>query len=152
MNEVAKELQQKIVRLEKYILQRPQEDFPMIHWLEGSMYYRAIFIPKGKLITGAKHRLEHTCVSIGDIEVSTDFGMKRLTGYNHFWAEAGKKRIGFTFEDTIWLTIHWTDQKTLEGIEEWLSFPDEHKLLAMVRDRRNRGILHRSNMPQLIEH
>lgn len=143
------QLQERIQVLEKHILKRPQTDCPMHHWLDGQYYYRAIFIKQGMLITGARHRLDHECVAIGDILVSTDLGLKRLTGYTRLWAEAGKKRIGLTLQDTIWLTIHWTDHPTLDGIEEWLSFPEEHKALAAVRARRNSRTLQRSNLPEL---
>lgn len=152
MMPTVQELQHRIVVLEQNILKRPQEDCPMTHWLEGQYYYRSIFIRAGMLITGACHRLEHECVSIGDILVSTDVGMKRLTGYNRLWAEAGKKRIGFALADTVWTTIHWTDQPSLDGIEEWLSYPEEHKALAAVRARRNSRTLQRSNLPEELTH
>jgi hypothetical protein len=149
MKELAAALQGQIANLEQQILQRPQVDCPMLHWIDGPYYYRAILVRKDTLITGAKHRLEHECVSIGDIQVSTDLGMKRLTGYHRFWADAGKKRVGLALEDTIWVTIHWTNQPTVEGIEEWLSYPEEHKALAAVRARRNSRTLQASNLPEL---
>ena len=143
------QLQTRIVKMEKQILLREQTDCPMHHWLEGEYYYRAILIRRGMLITGARHRLEHECIAIGDILVSTDLGLKRIRGYTRLWAEAGKKRIGFALQDTIWVTVHWTDQSSLERIEEWLSYPEEHKALAAVRARRNSRTLQRSNLPEL---
>jgi hypothetical protein len=142
-------LQEKIVSLEKEILRHPQQGCPMRHWLQDGYYYRAIFIAKGMLITGARHRLEHECLCLGDLLVSTDVGMKRLRGYTRLWAEAGKKRIGLALEDTIWLTIHWTNRESLDEIEEWLSFPEEHKALAAVRERDKSLTLRASNVRQL---
>ena len=145
-----KELQEKIQRMEEENLKLPQVDFPMIQWIEDDMLTRAIFIPKGYMITGARHRFEHECISIGDINVSTDFGVKRLRGYHRFWAQANKKRIGWALEDTIWVNRLWTDQKTLEGIEEWACCKEDHIGLAAVRDRRNSRTLLASNVPQLL--
>jgi len=151
MNDLMQVLQQRIRSMEAELLQQPQVDFPLLHWIEADRYYRAIFIPAGCILTGAVHRLEHECMSLGSILVSTDSGMRHLSGYNRFWAEAGKKRIGLALEDTIWLNIHWTNQKSLEGIEEWLSYPEEHKLIQAVRERRNnQGGLQRCNLPQLM--
>ena len=142
-------LQEKILRLEEQILQLPQVDVPMMHWIEGDTYYRAILVRKGITITGARHRFPHECICIGDILVSTDIGVTRLQGYTRLWAEGGKKRVGSAVEDTIWLTKHWTNRNSLEGMDEWLTFPDEHEALALVRDRRNSCALQASNVPQL---
>lgn len=147
MNELlVKELQQQVVQLEEEILKCPQVDVPMLHWVEGNCYYRAILVCKNTLITGARHLSEHECISIGCIAVSTDNGMKVLTGHHHFWSQAGKKRVGLALEDTIWLTKHWTNRQSLEGKEEEISFPEEHEKLAEVRSRNNRRSLLGSNV------
>ena len=145
-------LQSQIKLLEVSLLECPQVEVPMIHWLVGHFYHRAILVRKDTLITGARHLQEHECLSIGDISVSTDVGVKRLQGYHRLWAQAGKKRVGYAHENTIWVTTHWTDQLTLIGKEEELSFPEEHKLLAEARSRRNRGTLLNSNAHGLIPH
>lgn len=145
MNTPALVLQRQIERLEEHILTLPQVDFPVSEWFEGSYYYRAIFIPANHTLTGARHRFEHECVCIGDIMVSTDTGVRRLSGYNRFWAEGGKKRVGSTLKDTIWLTVHWTPKLSLDNMEEWLTFPEEHEKLAAVKSRR----LQASNVQEL---
>lgn len=125
----------------------------MTHWFDGAYYYRAIFVARDMVITGARHRLEHECVCLGDMLVSTDVGVRRLQGYHRLWAEAGKKRVGRALQDTIWLTIHWVadGSRRLEGIEEYLSFPSEHKRLAAVRERRMSRTLQASNVLELTE-
>jgi hypothetical protein len=148
----ALELQRNIQLLEDRMLTMPQVDFPLLEWIDGSYYYRAIRIPKGSLLTGARHRQEHECVCIGDLAVSTDTGVARLQGYHRLWAAAGKKRVGLAMADTIWLTVHWIPEgQGLEGIEELLTFPAEHKNLVAVRQRRLSRILQSSNVRELQE-
>lgn len=145
-------LQKQVQKLEEELLKFPQLDFPLLEWIDSGYYYRAIRIPKGALLTGARHRQEHECVSIGDIAVSTDTGVTRLQGYHRLWAAAGKKRVGLAMADTIWLTVHWLPAgQGLEGVEELLTWPEEHKALAVVKQRRLSRILQASNVRELQE-
>lgn len=75
------------------------------HFADG-LVARTIFIPAGTVLTGAPHRSEHLNVCHGDIEVWTEHGMKRLTGYHVIPSLPGAKRVGLTFADTWWTTIH----------------------------------------------
>jgi hypothetical protein len=66
-------------------------------------------------------------VMVGDITVTTDTGMKRLTGYNVFPTQAGMRRVGYAHSDTYWTTLVHTEETELDKIEEDLT-PDSHKL------------------------
>ena len=109
-----------IQRLEEMILSGPQVDLNTKHALSGGMYARTIFIPAGTVLTGATHKTDHLNIVCGDISVSTDDGMRRMTGYHVITTKAGMKRAGFAHADTIWTTVCKTDNTDIEEIESEL--------------------------------
>lgn len=109
-----------VQRLEAMILEAPQVDLNTMHALSGGMYARTIFIPAGTVLTGATHKTDHLNIVCGDISVSTDEGMKRMTGYHVITTKAGMKRAGFAHADTVWTTICKTDSTDIEAIENEL--------------------------------
>lgn len=111
---------EKIERLDTYLQQLPQVDLQTRHYISSGMYAREIIIPAGTCLTGAAHKLDHINVCCGDIIVWTEGGMKRLTGYSTMTSKAGAKRVGLALEDTVWTTIHRTDETDIEKLEEQL--------------------------------
>ena len=136
MSEVALTERQKVDRLESFILQMPQVDLQTTHALSGCVYARTIFIPAGTVLTGAVHKKDHINVVHGDISVSTDDGMKRITGYHVLPTKAGMKRHGFAHGDTHWTTLCETQLDEVEAIENEL-VEDAEKLQT-----RQAGITH----------
>ena len=128
--------QEQVRRLEAIILQAPQTDLKTRHFVLRSplgvtLYGREITVPAGVILTGAAHRLDHMAVCTGDITVSTDAGMQRLTGHCTFTAKAGHKRVGIAHADTTWTTFHVVQADNIEAIEEELS--DEFDMLQTRR-------------------
>ena len=97
-----------ILKYEEMAKNLPQIEIPVKHIIHGGMYARQITIPKGAIITGQIYKFEHLDIMIsGDVTVSTDSGeVKRLTGYNCLEGLSGKKRAGYTHEETVWITVH----------------------------------------------
>jgi len=112
---------------ENFLDKLPQVDLQTTHTVSGGLYSRTIFIPAGVSLVGATHSKDHINVMIGDISVTTDEGMKRLTGYNVFGTKAGMRRVGFAHTDTYWTSIIRTDETELSKIEADIT-PDNHKL------------------------
>ena len=108
---------EKVDRLEKLILQVPQIDLKTTHKLSGGVYARTIIVPAGTILTGAAHKKDHINIMQGDITVSTDDGMKRLTGQHVMTTKAGNKRVGLAHADTIWTTVCHTFLTDIEEIE-----------------------------------
>lgn len=109
-----------VCRLEQAILQGPQIDLRTEHVLSGGVYARTIFIPAGTALTGATHKKDHVNVVCGDISVTTDEGVKRITGYHVLPSKAGIKRAGIAHADTVWTTLCKTDLTDIEDIEDEL--------------------------------
>jgi len=110
----------KINALEREILAAPQVDLQTKNEIFAGMIARTIRIPAGTVLTGATHKTDHINILIGDITVSTDEGMRRLTGYNVLPTKAGAKRAGFAHADTMWTTICKTNLTNLAEIEDEL--------------------------------
>lgn len=98
------------------------------HFAEG-LVARTILIPAGTVLTGAAHKAEHLNVCHGDIDVWTEAGMRRLTGYHVIASLPGAKRVGFAHADTYWTTVHLnpTNERDLAALEDAL-VEDAHML------------------------
>jgi hypothetical protein len=75
------------------------------HFADG-LVARTILIPAGACLTGLVHKTEHLNICHGDIEVWTEAGMRHLQGYHVLPSLPGAKRVGRTFADTYWTTVH----------------------------------------------
>lgn len=97
----------------------PQVDIPLVHRFSNGLYAREIFIPKGTILVGKIHRYESlNIVSMGDITVLTEDGAKRVQAPYTVVSPPGTKRVGFANEDTVWTTIHATDETDLGKLED----------------------------------
>jgi hypothetical protein len=82
------------------------------------MYAREITIAPGLFVVGKIHKHHHlNIMSRGDISILTEFGAERYRGHNTVVSRPGSKRIGFTHEETVWTTIHSTDEVDAARIE-----------------------------------
>jgi hypothetical protein len=118
MNEVTTKAD--VQRLEDLILQGQQVDLMTTHAMQGGMYARTVYLKAGTVLTGATHKTDHLNVVVGDISVTTDEGMTRLTGHHVIETKAGMKRAGYAHSDTVWTTICKTDKTDLQDIENEL--------------------------------
>lgn len=109
---------EKVRELESLLVQLPQVDLQTTHVIHGGLYARTILIPAGTMLTGAQTARDNVCIVCGDIEVTTDEGVQRLTGFHVLPAKAGAKRAGVTHADTWWTTVFRTDGQTVTECED----------------------------------
>lgn len=114
-----------ILALEEAMMKYPQamvgDCFPLRHFWASGVYMREISIPKGMVLVSKIHKCEHPVfVTKGEISVYTEQGIKRIKAPAMFMSPAGAKRIGVTHEDTIWVTVHATNETDLVKLEEEL--------------------------------
>lgn len=101
------ELRDRIQRFEEELLKHDQVELELIQHFCAGVYLRELHIPAGVLLTGKIHKFPClNIVPIGDIEVVTEQGVKRIQGPAVFTSPAGVKRAARTFRDTIWITVH----------------------------------------------
>lgn len=91
------------------------------HTFSEGTYARELSMPKDMVIIGKIHRHSHiNIVSKGKCMVFTTEGMKLIDATDHpvtFSSVAGTKRVVYMLEDTVWTTIHLTEETDLDKIE-----------------------------------
>jgi len=112
------DMREKIDRLEAFMLRAPQVDIEPVHHFAHGIYAREITIKAGTLLTGKIHKTEHlNIVSKGRIAVWTEDGVKEVAAPFTMVSRPGTKRVGYALEDTVWTTIHATDETDLDKLE-----------------------------------
>lgn len=109
-----------ITAAEDIIRSEPQIEFEVIHHFSPGIYARELRIPAGVMLTGKIHKTKHLCIMSGDIEVMSEDGGGRFTGYHTFLSKPGVKRIGYAHADTVFTTIHATDETDVAKLEAML--------------------------------
>ena len=122
-------VQEGIEALKGIMRQMPQVAIEPTHVFAQGIYARGILIPKGTILTGKVHKQDDLQIMVyGDILVKTEAGEKRLQGFSMFSSRAGYQQIGCALEDTLWVTVHATEETDLDRLEELL-FEDEPRVL-----------------------
>jgi quercetin dioxygenase-like cupin family protein len=96
----------------------PQADLKVKHGFAPGVYARKLYVPKGTILTGKVHKFAHWNVLLkGHIEVMTEHGVKHVRAGDMFVSPAGTKRAGFAHEDSVWVTMHPTNETDVAKIE-----------------------------------
>jgi len=94
------------------------DDLPLKHTFMKDQYMRESFIPKGTLFTTQIHKTQHPFFIIkGDVTIISNKGSVRIKAPYHAVTEPGTKRVIFTHEDSICVTVHATDKKDVKSVE-----------------------------------
>lgn len=110
-------------------------DPPVEHFFAPGMYGRQMRIDKGVTIVGKIHVHAHiNIISEGVIDVLTETGAIRYEAPITFVSDPLTKRFVKAVEDTIWTTIHATNETDLEKIEAELIMTDYDDLLISGGD------------------
>lgn len=108
----------KVNIIEAEMFKHEQLELPVKHYFSQGVYARELFIPKGTLLTGKIHKFAQlNIMSQGDMSVMTEDGVKRVKAPFTIVSPPGTKRIAYAHEDTVWTTIHGTDETDLDKIE-----------------------------------
>jgi len=93
--------------------------FPLKHSFGKGCYVREISVPRGTLIVTKIHKVAHPCFVLkGECSVLTEDGVKRIKAPYYCITPAGTKRVVYVHEDTVWVTVHITEETDLKKIEE----------------------------------
>ena len=114
----SREFREKIFEFERSLARIPNsfvgdsDQCPLKHSFANGIYVREIFLPKGVLLTGRIHKCDHpNFILSGDVSVVTEFdGVQRLKAPQSMISKAGTKRLVYAHADTVWVTIHRTDE------------------------------------------
>lgn len=109
----------KVNAAEALMRELPQIEMPVTHHFSKGVYARELFIPKGTVLTGKIHKEENLNIMLkGELSVLIGDEIKRVRAPFIVVSPPGTKRIAFAHEDTIWVTVHGTDERDLEKIEQ----------------------------------
>ncbi len=97
----------------------------------------AMLIPKGMYLVGRIHRAEclNFC-SYGDIDIFTEAGVMRVGG--GFVAESAPmtQKIGFAYQETLWINVFKTNCTDVARIKDELSLTLEETIDFLDPDRK----------------
>lgn len=106
----------------------PQQDCPLKHYFAPGVYIREIFMPAGSIVIGKIHKTEHfNIIQKGCVTLHKEDGTREmLTGPLTFISGPGVQKVLYIHEDTIWSTVHVTENRDLESLETELIEPDDY--------------------------
>lgn len=117
-----------------------QPEMPITHHFSDGVYVRELFIPKGTMLIGKRHRKETMNILLkGSLSVFVDEDgkivgengkpvVKRIDAPAIFVSPPFSKKMGYAHEDTIFLNIHTTSETDLEKIEDEFIIKEEEYL------------------------
>jgi hypothetical protein len=117
------EIRKAIFDFQAYLATLPSclDECVVRHIFAPGCYAREMTIPKGVYIIGKIHRHAHVnIISKGSVSVMTEFGPKKMSAPHTFVSEVGTKRVVRADEETVWTTIHVTNETDLEKIEDYV--------------------------------
>jgi len=104
----------------------PQVDCPLKHHFAPGVYIREIFMPAGAVVIGKIHKTEHfNIIQQGRVRIFDPEGALELAGPVTFVSKPGVQKVLYIAEDTVWSTVHLTDERDLEKLEAALIEPDD---------------------------
>jgi quercetin dioxygenase-like cupin family protein len=111
------------------------------HFAKG-VYGRELFIPKGTTLTGKIHKYTQINVLVcGELSVLTDEGVKKVKPPFVVVSPAGTKRAAYAHEDSIWLTVHGTEETDVEKIESIFIAQTEGEYLEFCKSLEDKSCL-----------
>jgi len=92
---------------------------PIKHSFVDGAYVREIFMPKGMSFVTKIHAKTHPYfVMKGSVSVYVNGETVKIDAPYHGITKAGTQRFLCTHEDTIWITVHVTDETDIEKIKQ----------------------------------
>lgn len=90
------------------------------HDFSLGVYARILYIPAGVTLVGKLHKYPQiNLIRQGELSVLVGQEIKRLKAPFVVASPAGTKRIAYVHRDTVWVTIHGTDLKDVDAIEDY---------------------------------
>ena len=111
-------MRERVELLQGHMLGLPQYEPETTHTFHAGMYCREVWRPAGVLVVGKVHKKEHFYLIVsGTVAITTDDGVKSVTGPTLLKCSPGTKRAVFAETDALCMTFHVVDAKTVEDAE-----------------------------------
>jgi hypothetical protein len=90
-------------------------ELPLREYTGEHLYCRQADYPKGTLIVGKVHKIDHVFILLkGELTIWDYTGKKRIKAPAVFESKAGVQRVGFMHSDVSCITVHGTSFKTVD--------------------------------------
>lgn len=130
--QLATSMQEKVKALQNELSKLPQYEPLTKHTFHGGMYCREVWRPAGVLVVGKVHKKEHFYMIVyGTVAITTDDGVKSITGPCLLSSMPGTKRAVYAETDTLCMTFHRTDSTTVEEAEAEMVEEDEADMYSI---------------------
>jgi hypothetical protein len=131
-------MRQKVQALQNVISQLPQYEPETKHTFHAGMYCREVWRPAGAIIVGKVHKKEHFYLVVsGTVAITTDEGVKSVTGPILLCSKPGTKRAVYAETDALCMTFHVVDAKTIEDAEQELVEKDDSSMFTLGNKLKN---------------
>jgi hypothetical protein len=128
----------KVQALQDVISKMPQYEPETKHTFHAGMYCREVWRPAGVIVVGKIHKKEHFYLIVsGTVSITTDEGVKSVTGPHLLCSKPGTKRAVYAETDALCMTFHVVDAKTIEDAEQELVEEDESSMFALGNKLKN---------------
>ena len=128
----------RVQALQNAISQMPQYEPETKHTFHAGMYCREMWRPAGVLVVGKIHKKEHFYLIVsGTVAITTDEGVKSVTGPHLLCSTPGTKRAVYAQTDALCMTFHVVDAKTIEDAEQELVEEDETSMFTLGNKLKN---------------
>ena len=125
-----------------------------LHHFAPGIYIREMRAPKGTLLTTYTHKTEYLSICLKGSAViwSLPTGTtKRIDAPAIVPTQPGTRRVGYIYEDCVWLSIHATNETDIAKLEQdlfvetkWLGDAKNHEAVAILNSL-NTGLEEGSN-------
>ena len=92
---------------------------PVKHTFAGGCYIREIYNPANELIITKIHKKEHPFFLMkGEMSILTEEGIQHIKAPYQGITKPGTKRAIYTHEECVFITVHATENTTIEDVEQ----------------------------------
>jgi hypothetical protein len=131
-------MRQKVQALQNAISELPQYEPETKHTFHAGMYCREVWRPAGVIVVGKVHKKEHFYLIVsGTVAITTDEGVKSVTGPTLLCSKPGTKRAVYAETDALCMTFHVVDAKTIEDAEQELVEEDDSSMFTLGNKLKN---------------
>jgi hypothetical protein len=128
----------RVQALQDVISKMPQYEPETKHTFHAGMYCREVWRPAGVLVVGKIHKKEHFYLIVsGTVAITTDEGVKSVTGPHLLCSTPGTKRAVYAETDALCMTFHVVDARTIEDAEHELVQEDDASMFSLGNKLKN---------------
>jgi len=117
--------------LEVELVKFPEAIAEVMHHFQEGAYIREMRIAAGTALTGKIHSKRTFNIVAKGSMIITAFGetARIVSAGESFFSDPGSRRAGLALEDTVYMTVHITDETDHEKLEEELITKRENPML-----------------------